>query len=90
MSNLYIFLSGALMFGFLIAGAFFLKFWHQSRDGLFLKFALAFGILSLERVLLLFLSERQDESNFVVFLFRLTAFAVIISAIVDKNRKDQA
>jgi len=39
--TLYDFLSGAVAFGFLVCGLFFLRYWHRSRDGLFLAFAMA-------------------------------------------------
>ncbi len=45
--TIYNFLSGAVAFGFLVCGLFFLRYWHRSRDGLFLAFALAFALLGL-------------------------------------------
>ena len=34
--------SGAIMMGYLVAGLFFLRFWQETRDRLFLIFAVAF------------------------------------------------
>ena len=42
-----VFLDGAIAMGCLIAGLFFLRFWRDSRDGLFLNFALAFWIFAI-------------------------------------------
>ena len=36
------FLSGAISMGFLVAAVFFLRFWRDTRDELFLAFALSF------------------------------------------------
>ena len=35
----YVFLSGAVTFGFIVAALYFLRFWKQTHDGLFLAFA---------------------------------------------------
>ncbi len=40
--TLHDFLAGLVTAGFLISGLFFFRFWHRTRDGLFLAFALAF------------------------------------------------
>jgi hypothetical protein len=47
--TLYNFLAGAVTFGFLVSALFFLRFWRSTRDGLFMAFALAFGLLGLSR-----------------------------------------
>ena len=41
------FLSGAITMGFLAGGLFFLRFWRETRDQLFLTFAVAFWLLGL-------------------------------------------
>ena len=38
--------------GFLVAAAFFLRFWRQTRDPFFIAFALGFAVLAVQRVLL--------------------------------------
>lgn len=82
---LYDFLSGAVAFGFLIAGLFFLRFWSRVRDPLFIWFALAFCLLGIgQAVLALGGIPLEDRSS--VYLIRLLAFSLIIFAVFRKNR----
>jgi hypothetical protein len=83
--TLYAFLSGAITLGFLVAGLFFLRFWRRTRDGLFLAFALAFWLLGLNQALLAFSRVPVEERTWL-YLLRLAAFALILIAIVFKNR----
>ena len=83
--TLYDFLSGAVAFGFLVCGLFFLRYWHRSRDGLFLAFALAFALLGVGQSVLA-LADIPTEERGAIYLFRLTAFMLILSAIYRKNR----
>ncbi|GEP45090.1 DUF5985 family protein [Brevifollis gellanilyticus] len=78
------FLQGAISTAFIIAGIFFLRYWKQTRDRLFLLFALAFGILGLNRGLLVAFSQAHEDDSYL-YLIRLFAFLIIIAAIVDKN-----
>ena len=80
------FVSGAIALGFAAIALFFRDFWQRSRIRLFGHFALAFGLMSLERVVLLFV-EAQDESRPFVYLIRLVAFLLIIGGIVTQNRR---
>jgi hypothetical protein len=81
------FLRGAIAMGNLVAGLFFLRFWRQTHDRLFLIFAAAFGLLSLGRVaVVLFGHDVSEARTSLVYLIRLVAFVLIIAAIVDKNR----
>ena len=82
---LYDFLSGAVSFGFVIAGLFFLRFWSRVRDPLFIWFALAFCLLGLGQAILA-LGGIPVEERSSVYLIRLTAFLLIIFAIFRKNR----
>jgi len=81
---LYDFLSGAVVLGFFVCGLFFLRYWHRTRDGLFLAFALAFGLMGLGQAILA-LGNIPTEERSQVYLLRLLAFAVIIFAIAKKN-----
>ena len=83
--RLYDFLSGAVVLGFLVCGLFFLRFWRRTRDPLFLAFALAFGLLGLGQTILA-LANISTEERGSIFLVRLAAFAIIIVAILRKNR----
>ena len=80
------FLSGAVAFGFLTAGLFFLRFWKRTSDGLFLAFAIAFWLLGLNHALIA-LTNMPVEERSPLYLFRLAAFALIIAAIWMKNRR---
>ena len=86
MSDLDLFLSGAVVAGFLLAGLFFLRFWKRTRDGLFLAFAAAFFLLGLGQSLLA-LANVPDEERSWLYLVRLLAFALILAAIIRKNRR---
>ena len=80
------FLSGAVSALFLVAGLFFLRFWKRTRDGLFLAFALAFFLLGVGQGLLT-LAVIPDEERSFLYLIRLAAFALILAAIIRKNRR---
>lgn len=79
------FLSGAIAFGFFVCGLFFLRFWRKTRDPLFMAFALAFALLGSGQAILA-LANIPTEERSSLFLFRLTAFALILFAILRKNR----
>ena len=79
------FLSGAIMMACAASGLFFFKFWRTSRDRLFLFFAVAFWTLATERWVLV-IKPVTAETGFCVYVFRLVAFAIILAAIIDKNR----
>lgn len=82
---LYDFLAGAIMFGFLVAALFFLRFWRRTGDGLFLAFAIAFALLGVGQAVQALASIPQEERSYI-FLIRLAAFTIIIAAVVRKNR----
>jgi hypothetical protein len=77
---------GAIVMGYAVAGLFFLRFWRQTRDRLFLIFAVSFWLLGLQR-LALALTTQLVESQTGLYLVRLFAFLLILVAIVDKNRR---
>jgi len=79
------FLLGVIVTGSLAASAFFLKFWRQTRDLLFLGFSAAFAIEGVNRIAFLFL-DRPDEGNPVLYTVRLFSYLLILAAIVNKNR----
>jgi hypothetical protein len=79
------FLLGIIVTASLIAAGLFLRFWQQTRDKLFLAFAAAFAIESLNRIGFLF-AEHPNEGSPAFYLVRLAAFLLILAAIVAKNR----
>jgi len=83
--TLYDFLSGAISFGFYVCGLFFLRYWHRSRDELFLTFALAFALLGTGQAILT-LGHLPTEERGALYLLRLGAFLLILLAIYRKNR----
>ena len=68
------------------AATFFLRFWRRTRDELFLAFALAFALLGIGQAILA-LSNIPTEERGSIFLIRLAAFALILIAILRKNRR---
>ena len=83
--TLYDFLSGAVSLGFIVCALFFLRFWRRTRDALFMAFALAFSLLGLGQAILA-LANIPTEERGSIYLIRLAAFALILIAIVRKNR----
>jgi len=79
------FLLGVIVTGSLAASAFFLKFWRQTRDSLFLGFSAAFAIEGVNRIAFLFL-DHPDEGNPVLYMVRLFSYLLILAAIINKNR----
>ena len=80
------FLSGAITFGFVVAGLFFLRFWKRTRESLFVAFALAFWLLGLNQALLTFTDIPVEERSWL-YLLRLAAFSLILISIWRMNRK---
>ena len=85
-ATLYVFFSGVVTAGFLIASLFFLRFWSRMRDGLFLSFALAFLLLGINQALLALTNINVEERS-PLYLLRLAAFALIIWSIVRKSKR---
>ena len=83
--TLLAFLSGAVTLGFATAALFFLRFWRDTRDELFLAFAAAFLLLGVGQAILA-LGGIPDEQRRWVYQFLLVAFLTISLAILRKNR----
>lgn len=80
-------LLGAVAMASSVAALFFFRFWRKTRDRLFLFFALAFAVDALTRIALGLESfGREQEPMF--YMARLTSFALILAAIIQKNRRD--
>ena len=78
------FFSGAVTLGFLVAAGFFLRFWRQTADRLFLAFALAFVLFALNQALASFLTVVIEPAS-LIYALRVLGFLIILAAIVDKN-----
>jgi hypothetical protein len=79
-------ISGAMTMGYTVAGLFFLRFWNRTRDRLFVLFSLAFFVLAAQR-LALALTSHLIEDDIAFYVVRLLAYALILVAIIDKNRR---
>jgi hypothetical protein len=84
MTTLLDFLSGAVTLGFALIALFFLRFWRDSREGLFLNFSIAFVLLAIGQAFLT-LADIPEEERSWVYLLRLAAFTLILIAVVRKN-----
>jgi hypothetical protein len=80
--------TGAIVMGYGVAGLFFLRFWRETRDRLFVIFAGAFWLLGAQRLALAF-SGSLVEDDTGLYLVRLFAFLLILGAVVDKNRSSR-
>ena len=78
------FLTGASVLASAAIALFFLRFWRDTADRLFLIFAVAFGVFAVNRILLSVLDD-QSEARTAVYLARAIAFGLIALAVVDKN-----
>lgn len=76
---------GAIAMASLTIALFFLRFWKDTGDRLFLLFALSFGLEGLNRVALA-LSDQPSEGQPLFYVVRLVSFILILVAIWDKNR----
>lgn len=83
MSNQVI--SGGILVGLLAVGLFFLRFWKKSGDRFFLLFAIAFGVLAVQRLVLAVVPPAHESAPYI-YVARLLAYLIVIYAIVDKNR----
>lgn len=81
--------AGAIVMGYLVAGLLFSRFWHRTRDTLFLNFALAFALLGVHRFLLA-VDTRATEEQVPYYLLRLLAYTLILFALYLKNRKSSS
>jgi len=78
------FLSGSLTIAYLIAGVYFLRFWKRFHDPLFLAFAIAFWLLTLNQFLVSAWGAADERSGYA-YLLRVFGFVIILFAIARKN-----
>ena len=82
------FLLGLIVTASLVSGCYFFKFWRQTRDPLFLAFAAAFLIESINRTCFLFV-EKPESGSVALYVVRLLSYLLILVAIAYKNRKSR-
>lgn len=80
-----LFLWGSLAMASATVALYFLRFWRQSRDRLFLFFSAGFAAFALHWVGL-GITRPPVESQHYLYLLRLFAFLLILAGIIDKNR----
>jgi uncharacterized membrane protein HdeD (DUF308 family) len=80
------FLLGVIATASVTAGIFFLKFWRDTQDSLFLAFAIAFIVEGLNRTAMLLLSQ-PNEGRPWIYLVRFFAFLFILGGILNKIRQ---
>jgi hypothetical protein len=81
-----IFLSGMVTAGFLIAAAFFFRFWQRTRDTLFALLGVSFVLFACSQVATLLVDTPHDDRT-AIFLLRLLGFVVLLAGILAKNMK---
>jgi hypothetical protein len=80
------FLNGGTAMASIVAGILFLAYWRDSRDRLFVYFALAFWILALNWIFVALAAPAAEQRHWF-YALRLLAFALITVGIFDKNRE---
>lgn len=86
MARLGPFMLGGVAMASLIAALFFLRFYRDTRDPLFLFFAAAFGLEGVNRTLLAF-SAAPHEGDPALYLLRAFSYSLILAGIILKNRR---
>jgi uncharacterized membrane protein HdeD (DUF308 family) len=83
------FLLGVIVTASLLASLFFLKFWRQTRDPLFLAFGVALLLEGINRMAFLFVAVPNDR-YISVYVIRLAAFLLILAGILHKGARESA
>lgn len=79
------FLLGVTACGCFVIALFFARFWRATRDPFFALMGLGFAVFAGNRVVLSILDE-NSEARPAAYVVRLLAFAIIVAAIVVKDR----
>jgi hypothetical protein len=85
---LVLFLHGAVSMASAVAGVLFLAYWRDSRDRLFVFFALAFWALGINWISVAAIAPAAEHRHWF-HAIRLVAFALILLGIADKNRRER-
>ncbi|MGN6368395.1 MAG: DUF5985 family protein [Phycisphaerae bacterium] len=90
-SVLYSFLTGTVFALSAVVSLLFARFYKKTADRLFLWFSIAFGVLALSNLLMVFIAQRfgdapEDARHPMLYSMRCIAFGIIFFAIIDKNR----
>jgi hypothetical protein len=80
------FVLGAIAMAAAVAALFFVRFYRDTRDPLFLYFAAAFSLEALNRTLLNF-AANPSEASPRFYVIRALAYSLILVGIYRKNRR---
>ena len=86
MASLAPFMLGAIAMASGVAALFVARFYRETRDPLFLFFAAAFSLESVNRTLLAF-APAPNEASPRLYLLRAVAYSLILFGIYRKNRR---
>lgn len=78
-------LNGAIFMAAMVIALFFVRYWRQSRDSLFIYFAIAFVLEGVHRLLQAWPADGPDTPP--SYLLRLVEYGLILVAIIRKNRR---
>ena len=77
---------GAIISLYFVAALFFYRYSRKTNDVFFRYFALAFSLLATERIVWLVVGA-LNELQPIIYCIRLTAYLLIIAAVLSKNRR---
>jgi hypothetical protein len=78
------FMEGAITTAALAVAVFFLRYWKQTADRLFMAFAVAFAFFGASSIAL-YLAAGHPDGQVWVYALRAATFAALIVAVLDKN-----
>ena len=79
------FVLGAIAMASGVAALFFLRFYRETRDPLFVHFSAAFAIEAVSRTLLAFQATPNEASPYL-YILRAFSYSIILIGIYRKNR----
>lgn len=82
-----IFLNGVSACAAGISALMFATFWRDTADRLFLRFAFAFSMFAINYAALAMVPPAEEARHWL-YVIRLIGFALILAAVVDKNREE--
>jgi hypothetical protein len=75
-------MNGAISMGYLVVACFFLQYWRETRDRLFVFFTIGFVVLAANRTLYALMF---GDVNAVSFTLRLAGYLLILAGIIDRR-----
>ena len=85
---LRIWMQGAVAFGCLVVAIFFIQFWMETRERLFLFFAPGFVVLTIHRAMFGLATDDSDWRA-VTFSLRLAGYVIILIGIIDRRMRSR-